>query len=275
MPQRLWDRLRDWIVLLVLVVVSFGTMLTANAPLHRSVRALALDWTSSVEAQFAWVGTFFRALNENQELRQENIALSSEVARSREARLENARLREMIGFQQSSELPLLPARIVDRDIFRQQNYVTLNVGRDDSVQAGMAVLAERGIIGKVVLVGDRHSRVMPYLNTDFRVPAKVQPLQTEGILRWPGTHPNQLLLEHIVKTEPVDIGQLVVTSGVSSVFPEGYPIGRVDSIAIKPGRNTLDVFVVPLAPLHATSTAFVALQTKDPELLQFSESTVR
>ncbi|NBC17771.1 MAG: rod shape-determining protein MreC [Bacteroidetes bacterium] len=250
-------------------------MLSVNTPVLRSLRALTLDWTSSVEARFAWVGTFFRALNENQELRRENIALASEVARSREARLENAQLRSMLRFEQRSSFPLLPARIVARDLFGQQNHVTLNVGRRDSVEVGMAVVTERGILGKVILVGDAYSSVMPLLNTDFRVPAKVQPLQTSGILRWPGTDPTQLLLEHIVKTEPVEVGQLVVTSGESSVFPEGYPIGRVDSVAIKVGRNTLDLYVAPLVSLHVAPAAFVILQTKDPELAQFSEMPVR
>jgi rod shape-determining protein MreC len=275
MPQRFWDRLRDWIILLVLVVISFGTMLTVNTPVLRSLRALSLDWTSTVEAQFAWVGTFFRALNENQELRRENISLSSEVARSREARLENEQLRRMLNFQQESDMPLIPARIVDRDLFGQQNYVTLDVGRRDSVEVGMPVVTERGVLGKVILVSDKYSRVMPLLNTDFRAPAKVQPLRTAGILRWPGLHPDRLLLEHIVKTEPVEVGQLVVASGVSSVFPEGYPIGRVDSVAIKQGRNTLDVFVEPLVALHVAPAAFVIQRTKDPELSQLAETSIR
>lgn len=275
MPFRLWDRIRDWVILFLLLATSLGLMLALNQPLLRAFRASALEVTSVVEARFAWLGTFFRALEENAVLREENIALSSEVARSREARIENERLQSLLGFRDSTDVQLVGARIVGRDVFRQQNFLTLDVGSRDSVEVGMAVVDERGIFGKVVLTSPHYARVMPYLNTDFRVPAKILDLQTSGILRWPGERPDRLLLEHIVKTEPVEVGQLVVTSGTSGVFPEGYPIGRVDSVASRPGRNALDIFVAPLASLDDAHHAFVVLQRPDPEQLDLEAQSIR
>src|SRR5690625_6247441 len=79
---RIWDRIRDWVVLFVLLVASIGVMLAQNEPIVRTLRATALDTTAWVESQFAWAGGFFRALDENRFLREENIQLASEVARS-------------------------------------------------------------------------------------------------------------------------------------------------------------------------------------------------
>lgn len=275
MPNRLWDRIRDWVILFVLLATSVGIMLTLNTPLLRSFRAIALDVTGIVEARFAWAGNFLRALDENEALRQSNIALSSELARSRAARQENERLRRLLEFREGTALEMKAARVVSKDVFRQDNYLTLDVGRNDSVEVGMAVIDERGILGKVVLVSEHYSRVMPYLNTDFRVPAKVQPLDAAGILRWQGTNPDQLLLEHIVKTQPVEENQLVVVSDVSSVFPAGYPIGRIDSFVTQPGRNAFDIFVKPLAPLSTAEHAFVVLRLPEPELEKLEAEPIR
>lgn len=274
MTFRLWDRVRDWVVLGVLLAVSLATMLTANQPLLRGLRATALESTAWLEGRFAWAGGYFRALAENEVLRAENISLSSRVARSREAVLENRRLRSLIGFRDTTQYELLAARVINKDFTEQWNYLTIDVGARDSVRADMAVIDERGILGKVVLVSEHYAKVMPYINTDFRIPAKVQPLQAFGIVRWDGTRMDRLRLDHIVKTEPVAADQLVVTAGYSGVFPPGLPIGTIDSVASRPGRNELSVSLRPAAPVGSAEHAFVVMQVPDPERLELEKEPV-
>lgn len=268
MTFRLWDRIRDWVILSVLLAVSIGTMLMENQALVRGVRANALEATAWLEARFSWVGGYFRALDENEILRQENIVLSSRVARSREALIENERLRRLIGFRDTTDFELRAVRIIDKDITGQQNYLTIDAGSEDSIRNDMALIDERGILGKVVLVSKNYSKVMPYLNTHFRIPAKVQPLQAFGVVRWEGGRTDRLRLDHVVKTEPVKPGHLVVTSGYSGVFPPGLPIGTVDSVSARTGRNELTVFVRPSASVSNAEYAFVVLQQPEPERLE-------
>ena len=77
-----------------------------------------------------------------------------------------------------------------------------------------------------------------------------------------------LVLENVVKTEPVEPGQLVVTSSSSVFFPPGYPIGRVDSVAKRPGENLLEIHLSPASPLNTADHAFVILHKPDPERAQ-------
>lgn len=268
MNFRIWERIRDWLLLFLLLILAVGVMIAENEPMVRALRRGALETTAWVEARFAWVGNYFRALDENELLREENIELASEVARSREARMENERLRRMIGFQDTTAQQLISARIVDKDITRQQNYLTLNVGRADSVEVDMAVVDERGILGTVVDVSENYARVMPYLNTDFRVPAKILPLEAAGVVRWEGDRRDRLLMEFVSRTEPVLPGQLVVTSGYSGTFPAGYPVGFVDSVATRPGRNNLLIYLQPVSPIDRAEYAFVVLERPDPEQLR-------
>ena len=274
MQFKLWEQIRDWVIVTALLLASLVTMLTLNQPLVRSMRAQAIEVTARVESGFAWMGRYFRALEENDELRRENIRLSSEVARSREVRLRNEELERMLNMRDSSRARLVSARIVAKDLYRQENYITLDVGRADSVQVGMPVLHDEGIVGKVVLVSDHYARVMPFLNTEFRVPAVVQPLRAEGIVRWEGEQLNRLLLEHVVKTEPVEMGHPVVTSGHSGVFPPGRSIGTVDSVSVRPGRNELSIHLTPAVPLYEIKHAFVLLHLPDPERVALEKQKI-
>lgn len=275
MTFRLWDRIRDWVILGVLLAASLATLLTKNQPVLRGLRAEALEVTAALESQFAWAGGYFRALQENEVLREENVILSSQVARSREAILENERLRRLIGYVDTTDFDLKAARIVNKDITQQQNFLTLDVGTADSVEVDMAVIDERGVLGKVVLVSEHYSRVMPYLNTDLRIPSKIQPLQAFGIVRWEGGTADRLRIDHVVKTEPVESGQLVVTSGYSGVFPPGLPVGVVDSVSPRTGRNELSVTVTPAASLSTAEHAFVILRKPDPERLALENDEIR
>lgn len=255
----------DWLLLAALLLGATLVMVTQNQPLTRTLRAEAMELTAQVESSLAWMGRYIRVLEENAELRRENIQLSSKVARTRAVRQRNEELERLLNLTDSSSASLLPARIVSKDIFQQDNFLTLDVGRDDGVREGMPVVHERGIVGTVVLVSDRYTRVMPYLNTDFRVPGIVLPIRAEGIVRWDGERLDYLQLEHIVKTEPVKTGQRVVTSGHSDVFPAGRTIGTVDSVATTPGRNELQIFLRPAVQLHEISHAVVIRRASDPE----------
>lgn len=268
------SQILDWVLLIGLLLVSIVAMLTQNDALSRALRAQTMEVTAEVESSFAWMGRYLRVLRENEELRRRNIELSSRVARTRSVRMQNQELRQLLRLRDSSSARLLAARIVTKDIFRQENFLTLDVGREDGVREGMPVVHQSGIVGTVMLTSKEYARVMPFLNTDFRVPATILPLQTEGIVRWDGEQQNRLLLEHVVKTEPVEQGQTVVTSGHSDIFPPGRGIGTVDSVQVRPGRSELLIYLHPAVSLHEIGHAFVILRAPDPDRRQLESRSI-
>jgi len=264
----------DWVLLAGLLFLATVFMFTQNRSLTRALRTHTLEATARIESSFAWMSRYLRALDQNRKLRRRNIELSSKVARTRSVRMRNRELRRMLQLRDSSSARLRAARIVTKDIFQQENFLTLNVGRDDGVREGMAVVHQRGIIGTVMLVSDDFARVMPFLNTDFRVPGIIKPLRAEGIVRWDGERHDRLLLEHVVKTEPVQKGQPVVTSGHSDVFPRGRAIGTVDSVKSRQGRSELLIYLTPSVPLREIGHAFVILHSPDPDRTALEAETV-
>lgn len=265
MASRLWERIRDYLLLGVLLIVSLVVLLSQNQPFFRSARALALQVTAPVEGTFSWAGQYARSVEENDELRADNIRLAAEVALLREARGENERLRRLIAFRDSVSFDMVPARVVGKDITKQDNLLTLDVGTRDSVEVGMAVVDERGIVGKVVLTSQDYSLVMPHQNTNFRVPAKIDLLGRDGVVRWDGLAYDRLLMEYVVKTEPVVRGQLIVTSGFSGTFPPGIPIGKVDSVFAARGRNDLVIYLTPASSVSTVDYVYVLTDQISPE----------
>ncbi len=269
--RQLWSRIRDFVVLAVFIILSVVVMIRQNEPVFRVLRAFSLEVVSRVEGHFSMVGRYLGALQENDALRATNVTLSGQLALLRRSEAENRRLKELIGLRDSLDLPTIAVRILDRDITRQKNEMTIDAGRRAGVKPGMPVIDERGILGKVVFTSDRYSRVQTYLNTDFRVPVEILPLDAFGIVRWEGRgrFPHLLLLDYVVKTVPVEPGQRVVTAASLS-FPQGLTVGFIDTVIVQPGQNELKIYLQPSSDVGVARYAFVLEALPDSELVRIT-----
>ncbi len=271
LSAKLWERFHEWVIFVVLFSISCGVWIKNDGPTLRAVRASSLAITGRVEGMFSGLGRYSYALGENDRLRAETIELATEVARLREARSENERLRSLLAFPDSSAVQRVPARVVAKDMTKQENLLTLNVGSRQGVEVGMPVIDERGLVGKVVLTSASHCIVMPHQSTLFVVPAIIDALQQDGIVRWDGLNYDRLLMEFVPKTEPVRRGQIVTTSGYSEVFPAGIPVGIVDSVFAGQGRNDFMIYLRPSAPISKVNYVYVLLIQPDPEQAALEE----
>ena len=265
LAQQVWERSRDYVIFAALLLIGLVVFVSRNGPALRAARAASLALTAPVEGVFERSARFRQSLAENERLREETAALSADVARLREAAAENAQLRSLLQFEDSTEVRRVVGRVVAKEITEQTNLLTIDVGRRDSIEVGMPVINERGIVGKVVLVSDRYAVVMPHQNTQFRVPAVLGELGREGVVRWDGASFDRLTMEYVVKTEPVERGMLVTTSPFSGVFPAGVPVGRVDTAYAAAGRNDYIIHLTPAAPISQVGYVYVLLSRPDPE----------
>ena len=138
----------------------------------------------------------------------------------------------------------LPAKVINNSVNKQFNFVTLEHGKKDGIDEGMAVICHEGVVGIVYGVSEHFATVMSLINRDFKVSAKFKKNDYFGSLSWNGRSYRHATLSEIPLHAPVFIGDTLVVSGFSGSFPEGIPVGVVDKIEQKDGSFfTIDVLL--------------------------------
>ncbi len=128
------------------------------------------------------------------------------------------------------------AKVINNTVTKQYNFITLNKGLIDGVKPDMAVITNTGIVGIVEGVSENFSTVIPILNRNFRVSAKLKNSNFLGSVSWEGINPEECTLSDIPHHVVINIGDTVVTTGYSMVFPEGIPIGIIKDFNLKNGN---------------------------------------
>lgn len=125
-----------------------------------------------------------------------------------------------------------PARVINNSITRQENYITLDVGARDGIMPDMALVSGDGIVGYVLGCSNRFSVCMSVLNTNFRTSGRIKGNDYFGSVYWDGISFEYLTLSEIPKYAPVAVGDTIVTTNYSSIFPPDLMIGTVESFTL-------------------------------------------
>ncbi len=121
----------------------------------------------------------------------------------------------------------LKAKVVNNSVSGMGNYITLNKGKKEGIAPDMGVISATGIVGVVSVVSDNFSVVIPVLNPKFKINCRVKSSNHFGPLTWDGDSPRYAYLEELPRHVTFNIGDTIVTSGYSLIFPEGIMVGIV------------------------------------------------
>ena len=165
-------------------------------------------------------------------LEAERDALQAENVRLREIEGEYVLLREQLGYQQTHpQLDLLPAEVVGHDPTNLLRFLIINKGSQDGTRAEMTVVTPRGLVGRISTVGPNWARVLLITDVSSSVNAMVQRSRTTGVVQ--GQVGGRLVMRYIPQGESVQVGDLILTSGLGGNFPKGVLIGRVTEVRQK------------------------------------------
>ncbi|MFY7999201.1 MAG: rod shape-determining protein MreC [Candidatus Kapaibacteriota bacterium] len=262
-------RFKEYVVLCVLVAMSFLLMTFGNAAKLRGFRIILISGVGLLQESLAWLPNPLTILSDNAALREANYRLSREVAQTRRAVAENERFRSLLQFRDSADYTVLPARIVGRIMDKSRYYLTLNVGVLDSVVMGMPILNDRGLVGFVFSSARHNAIVQTILDKDTRIAAKVERSRVNGIVSWEGG--TALYLTNVSKTEDVKEGDVVVTSDYSSRYPADIIIGRVVEKKDEPTTLFWRLRIEPAVHFPSVEYVFVGLQPPDEERLMVED----
>jgi rod shape-determining protein MreC len=123
-----------------------------------------------------------------------------------------------------------PARVVNSSVSKTENYITLNKGSLAQVAPDMGVMTAKGVVGIVMMTSPHYSVVISILNPKFQLSGKIKGSNYAGPLVWDGKDPRFTYLTKIPHHAAFHDGDTIVTSGYSSVFPAGLPIGIIAGV---------------------------------------------
>lgn len=166
------------------------------------------------------------------------------------------------------EYKFLPARITNKTFNKRNNYITLNKGLQDSIKIGMGVISSNGIVGIVKNVSDKYCLVLTILHGQSRISAAIKNNDFHGTLIWDEMNPRQTKLIGLPKHASVNVGDTIVTSGYSTVFPYGVEIGKVQDYAPLPNEDSFEIIVDLFNDIPAVTHCYIVSSIKQEEKLE-------
>ncbi|HUI08754.1 MAG TPA: rod shape-determining protein MreC [Bacteroidota bacterium] len=254
---------KEYLVFGVLLAVCAGLLALNDDQQIRTIRSVAVVAVGSMQDVLGIVPHYFDLRRENQVLRELNLTLADEVSRLREARLENVRLRGMLGLKEQKPPGVVAANVIGKSLELLRNTVTLDVGEKNGVRVNMPILTEDGLAGKIVATSGAYAVAQILFNREIRVSAKIERSRVDGIIRWDGGP--LLTLTDVAKTLDVRTGDVVITSEYSTFFPAGIRIGLVTAARGSEGSLFQSVDVRPAVDFTRLEEVFVLTATPDSE----------
>ena len=202
---------------------------------HNSLQSAAFMSTANTvaakvyEAESA-VKHYFHLAHLNEELTMRNAYLEHEVQTLSEKLDEQKGDSTYRALSASSVLQgyrLTPAKVVQNSIHERDNYMTIDKGTADGVHPDMGVISGKGVVGIVYLSADHYSVVIPVLSSKSSISCMIQRRGYFGYLRWDGKASNIAYVDDVPRHARFAIGDRIVTSGYSSVFPPGIAVGKI------------------------------------------------
>lgn len=229
------------LTLAVLLIVAGGLVVSRSGDRVRNdtlgrlfldgmapVMRIATEVTHTIGGVWSGITGAFQLRDQVRFLRRALREQKREVARLTELELENARLRSLLAFRPQIDSEVVTARIVGADALGLSRSLAIDRGTLDGVGKGAAVLAPEGVVGQVLLAGRHAARVLLVTDHNSGVDGIVQRTRARGIVE--GVLGGGCGLKFVKRTERLQVGDLVVTSGMDRIFPKGLPIGRIAAI---------------------------------------------
>ncbi|MDP5171334.1 MAG: rod shape-determining protein MreC [Bacteroidia bacterium] len=155
----------------------------------------------------------------------------------------------------------IPCRVVRNTVDNLYNYITIDKGRKDSVEVDMGVVSPTGVVGRVIRVSEHYSLVLSALNVSFKLSLQTMSGDTLGesigVYEWDGRKTSEARLTYIPGSVELALGTNVVTSGFSTIFPAGYPVGKVKNVIEGGEDGFYDATIQLSTDFHRLGTVFV------------------
>ncbi|MDH3796882.1 MAG: rod shape-determining protein MreC, partial [Flavobacteriaceae bacterium] len=244
-----------------LFLLSLSLMLTVRShSFHRSKFFNSANWVSGIVYNSRDnITSYFKLKEENSLLLEENNKLRHLLFNrnfSDSVALDSAE----VGYE------VLAARIIKNSYANSENYLTINKGSAHGVSQDMGVITSTGILGIVEHSTKNYAAIQSVLNTNSNINAKIKNTNHFGSLTWNTDHFDVVQLEDIPRLVTLTVGDTIITGAMSSIFPEGIPIGVVNDFKLETSASFYTINVGLFNDMTNLSTAYVITNLSKPEI---------
>lgn len=219
-------------MLFVIYVVVGCILLFGSNPFQHSVYLTSANQVSaSIYNASNSVTSYFNLHEINEDLQHRNAELELEILALKEQLMkldEYKQAAEYVPDSIFSRYDFVVAHVINNSVARPHNYLTINKGSVDGIKPDMGVVDQNGVVGKINVVGPHSARVISLLNDNLRISCKIKGSQQVGSLVWDGEDSRYALLRELPRHATFHKGDTIITSGYSTTFPEGVPVGVIE-----------------------------------------------
>lgn len=256
----------------VLALLVIGILLLALSgfltPISNFVFSPLISAQSWLSSRYLAIRDFMTAPRDVARLSQLNSQLEAEVARLQsqivDLQQQNSELQvlsALLDFARThSENEYITAAVIGRDISPFLHYVIINRGSDDGLRRGMPVVSSQGLVGRVAAVTADGARVQLINDPDSAINVRIQPSGAEALLQ--GSITGDLTVEAIPQDASVQIGDLVLTSGLGGNYPPNILIGQISSIRQRPVELFQSATIQPVVDFAELEIVLVIVNFK-------------
>ena len=224
----------NWFLFILLEVISFALLFRFNN-YQGSVFFTSSNYMAGAVYETAnSVTGYFHLKSINDDLAQKNVELELQMERLLEkltelthdsSGIERMRKESLSGYD------IFKAKVVNNTLTHADNYITLDKGEKDGIRSEMGVVDGNGVVGIVYMTSDHYSVVIPVLNSKSSISCKIKNSDYFGFLKWDGGASNYATVKDMPRHSLFSLGDTIVTSGHSAVFPSGIRVGIVEDIS--------------------------------------------
>jgi rod shape-determining protein MreC len=198
---------------------------------------------------------------ENIRLKEEVVSLKVENYRYQEFLATYQRLQKLLQFTETTDQKILAAQVIGKDPSGLFQSVIINKGKRSGLSTNMPVVNADGIVGRIVSVSNNYSKVLLLTDQNSAVDCIIQRSRDNGIVK--GLSSNACFMDYVLKTSDIQVGDILVTSGLGGVFPKGLPVGQVLDIKDPTDEFFMDIKIKPYVDFNKLEEILVIL-TEDP-----------
>ncbi len=208
--------------------------------------------------EFKKILYYHRIFDEYKRLNREVSVLKTRLMGMEEVIRENRRLEQLLNFKRSLLYSSVVATVIGRDPSYWDSTMMIDKGKSDGIRAGMPVVNASGVVGKIAEVGDASSKIILLTDPQFSVAALIQRPRESVLVA--GSLEGICRLKFIAEGADIHVGDQVITSKLSSSFPESLLIGEVTAITKNPNSSLTEGIVKPAVSLSQIEEVLVILK---------------